>query len=435
VVAKRRRRVRKSASNIERSRKTHVPTTAWIALGSNLGDRGRNIDAAVAALAGVERVSRLRETDPVGGPAGQGRYLNGVAQIATEFSAREVLQRLHAIEADLGRVRNVKDGPRTIDLDLLAFGNQVVDESHLIVPHPRLQDRLFVLEPLAEIAAEWRHPVFEKSAAELLTSLRARQERLSTANSGRDLAGLRAMVTGSTSGIGRAMALALARAGADVIIHGRQSCDAAETTAAQCRGFGIRSCVMMADCGDTAACAELVDAAWREWEGLDIWIHNAGADTLTGAGAKASFADKLQTLLDVDVRGTIVATRRVGHWMKQRGQGSIVTIGWDQAETGMDGDSGQLFAAAKGAVMAFAKSLSLSLAPEVRVNVIAPGWIRTAWGETASAAWQERVRRETPLGTWGTPDDVAATARWLVSPAARFISGQTIRVNGGAVRG
>ena len=66
---------------------------------------------------------------------------------------------------------------------------------------------------------------------------------------------------------------------------------------------------------------------------------------------------------------------------------------------------------------------------------LAPGWIKTAWGEHASASWQERVRRETPLERWGTPDDVAKTARWLVSPAAAFITGQTIRVNGGAVRG
>ena len=100
----------------------------------------------------------------------------------------------------------------------------------------------------------------------------------------------------------------------------------------------------------------------------------------------------------------------------------------------MDGDSGQLFAASKGAVMAFARSLAVSLAPEVRVNCIAPGWIRTAWGETASAAWQERVRRETPLGVWGLPEDVAAAAAWLASPAAAFMTGQTIRVNGGAVR-
>jgi 3-oxoacyl-[acyl-carrier protein] reductase len=109
-------------------------------------------------------------------------------------------------------------------------------------------------------------------------------------------------------------------------------------------------------------------------------------------------------------------------------------MGWDQAETGMEGDSGELFAAGKGAVMAFTKSLARSLAPQVRVNCLAPGWIRTAWGSEASAQWQQRAVREAPLARWGTPEDVAATALWLASPAASFITGQVIRVNGGAVR-
>src|SRR6202022_955301 len=128
-------------------------------------------------------------------------------------------------------------------------------------------------------------------------------------------------------------------------------------------------------------------------------------------------------------------SREVVRRMKERGTGVLLNMGWDQADTGMEGDSGQLFAAAKAAVMAFTKSLALTLAPEVRVNCLAPGWIRTAWGEKASQAWQERVRRETPLARWGTPEDVARTARWLVSPAAAFITGQVIRINGGAVRG
>jgi 3-oxoacyl-[acyl-carrier protein] reductase len=112
----------------------------------------------------------------------------------------------------------------------------------------------------------------------------------------------------------------------------------------------------------------------------------------------------------------------------------MLNVGWDQAETGMEGDSGELFAASKGAVMAFSKSLALSLAPAVRVNCLAPGWVRTAWGEKASSAWQERVLRETPLRRWGTPEDVASVARWLASPAAEFLTGQVVRINGGAVR-
>jgi NAD(P)-dependent dehydrogenase (short-subunit alcohol dehydrogenase family) len=168
--------------------------------------------------------------------------------------------------------------------------------------------------------------------------------------------------------------------------------------------------------------------------GLDVLVCNAGADTLTGDAAKWSFDEKLEALLDVDLKGTMRLSRDIGARMKTRGRGVILTIGWDQAETGMEGDSGQLFAAVKGAVMSFTRSLALDLAPEVRVNCLAPGWIRTAWGETAGPAWQERVRRETPLGVWGLPEDVAAAAVWLASPAAAYVTGQTIKINGGAVK-
>jgi 3-oxoacyl-[acyl-carrier protein] reductase len=136
----------------------------------------------------------------------------------------------------------------------------------------------------------------------------------------------------------------------------------------------------------------------------------------------------------VDVRATLLLGREVGRRLKAAGGGVLLNMGWDQAESGMEGDSGELFAASKGAVMAFTKSLALSLAPEVRVCCLAPGWVRTSWGENASATWQERVRRETPLERWGRPEDVAAAARWLVSPAAAYLTGQVMRVNGGAVR-
>ena len=190
----------------------------------------------------------------------------------------------------------------------------------------------------------------------------------------------------------------------------------------------------MADLGDRSAGDRLVEACWSTWEGVDAWLHLAGADTLTGPTARSEFDAKLDILWQVDVVSTMRLCRAVGRLMAERGSGVIVTMGWDQAETGMEGDSGQLFGAAKAAVMAFSKSLALTLAPAVRVNCLAPGWIRTAWGETASAAWQERVRRETPVRRWGAPADVAAAARWLVSPAAAYVTGQILRVNGGAVR-
>src|SRR5206468_12553954 len=132
----------------------------------------------------------------------------------------------------------------------------------------------------------------------------------------------------------------------------------------------------------------LVDEAWDLWGGLDAWLQVAGADTLTGPAAREGFDAKLDRLLAVDVVATLRLCRAVGRRMKERGAGSIVTMGWDQAETGMEGDSGELFAATKGAVLAFTRSLALSLAPEVRVNAVGPGWVKTAWGEPASKPWQ-----------------------------------------------
>ena len=250
----------------------------------------------------------------------------------------------------------------------------------------------------------------------------------------RPLSGLRAAVLGSTTGIGRATAWARAAAGADVIVHGRSSRAQAEQTAASCRVCGVRAEVLLADLADRAAGDRFVNEAWSLWGGLDAWLHIAGADTLTGANARRSFDEKLDLLLAVDVVATMRLCREVGRRMKEQGGGCIVTMGWDQAETGMEGDSGELFAATKGAVMAFTRSLALSLAPSVRVNALAPGWIKTKWGETASPVGQERAVRETPLRRWGTPEDVARVARFLVSPEAGFLTGQVVRVNGGAVR-
>jgi 3-oxoacyl-[acyl-carrier protein] reductase len=249
-----------------------------------------------------------------------------------------------------------------------------------------------------------------------------------------DLKGYRTTVLGSTSGIGRAVALSLAEAGADVIVHGRSSRDAAEEVAAAIRDRGRRSTVIMADLAIREAGDWLVEEAWSLWGGLDAWLHIAGADTLTGAAARLPFDEKLDLLWDVDVAATIRLCRAVGRLMTSQGSGVILTMGWDQAEKGMEGDSGELFAATKGAIMAFTRSLALSLAPTVRVNSLAPGWIKTEWGETASRAWHDRVVRETPMARWGTPEDVAKVACFLVSPAANFLTGQILRINGGAVR-
>ena len=244
------------------------------------------------------------------------------------------------------------------------------------------------------------------------------------------LRGRAAVVTGSSSGIGRAIVLELARAGADVLVHARLNRKGADEAAGEIRARGRDANVILADFGELAAQDGFVAAAWS-WRPIDIWVNNAGVDVLTGAAANWSFEEKLAVLWKVDVVSTLRLSRDVGGRMRERGHGAILNMGWDQAETGMAGDSGEMFAAAKGAVMAATRSLAESLAPAVRVNCLAPGWIRTEWGQHASDEWQQRARNESLLARWGEPEDVARVARFLVSPAAEFINGQVIHINGG----
>ncbi len=133
---------------------------AAIGLGSNLGDRAQHIAKATAALAELGRlvrVSSLYETAPIGGPD-QGPYLNAVAVIDTELTAHELLERCLAIEREAGRERRERWGPRIIDLDVLLYGDQAVVEDDLSVPHPRMTERRFVLEPLLEVWPDARLP-------------------------------------------------------------------------------------------------------------------------------------------------------------------------------------------------------------------------------------------------------------------------------------
>ena len=125
-------------------------TRAYIGVGANLGDREATIRDALAALPGVVGVSQLRETDPVG-VVDQPPFLNGAVALETELAPRELLDALLAVERELGRERRERWGPRTIDLDLLLYGDETIDEPGLTVPHPRLHERRFALEPLLDL--------------------------------------------------------------------------------------------------------------------------------------------------------------------------------------------------------------------------------------------------------------------------------------------
>lgn len=132
-------------------------TTCYIGIGSNLGERQFNLHMAIKELrklftTRVTKVSSVIETVPVGGPAGQGMYLNGVVEMETELPPYQLLKELQRIESFLGRVRTVQDAPRIIDLDILLYGDYCINEEALCIPHPRMLERDFVLVPLREIA-------------------------------------------------------------------------------------------------------------------------------------------------------------------------------------------------------------------------------------------------------------------------------------------
>lgn len=149
---------------------------AYIALGSNLGNRAEHLEKAIQALKKKLKISDLKkspiyETEAVGGPKGQKKYFNSVIEFETKLSPRELLQKLLEIETYLGRKRSVKNAPRTIDLDLLFYGDQIINKPGLEVPHPRLHERWFVLKPLADLAPEWVHPILKKSVKEMLKQI------------------------------------------------------------------------------------------------------------------------------------------------------------------------------------------------------------------------------------------------------------------------
>jgi 2-amino-4-hydroxy-6-hydroxymethyldihydropteridine diphosphokinase len=135
-------------------RQPRSPVRAFLALGSNLGDRRAYLSSALERIPDVVAVSQLYETDPVGGPPGQGAYLNCVVELRTTRSSRELLAAAQAAEAAAERVRVERWGPRTLDVDVLLVGEDKVDEPDLVVPHPRMWERGFVLVPLADLAPE-----------------------------------------------------------------------------------------------------------------------------------------------------------------------------------------------------------------------------------------------------------------------------------------
>ncbi len=275
-----------------------------------------------------------------------------------------------------------------------------------------------------------------------------------------------ALITGSGRGIGRAVALRFAQEGAVVIVNYAHNDCEGSSVVDEIRALGREAIAIEADVSSGEQVKRMVEMAVRAFDRVDIWMNNAGADivaefadnvgevALPHPGGAINLAPtegapgrdgvslagetleerKLQRLLDVDVKGTFLCCRAIAPVMQAQGGGCIINMSWDHAISGgMAGAYSTMFAAAKGAVHSLSMSLARELAPTIRVNVIAPGWIRTNLTQHWAEDVQEAFLQETPMKRWGEPGDVAEAALYLASPEAAFITGQVIIVNGGVV--
>lgn len=242
------------------------------------------------------------------------------------------------------------------------------------------------------------------------------------------------LVTGGSSGIGRAIALAAAGAGADVALTYRVNVEGARETERAITAIGRRAAALQFDATNDQSLRALGPAAREALGRIDVWVNNAGADILTGPAASLTAPEKLDLLLGVDLRGTVLASWQAAEILgAQETGGVIINMSWDHVLTGMAGLNPQMFAAVKGGVLAFSKSLARSVAPRVRVNVVAPGWVATSFGTSLDEDTRARVAETTPLKRWGTPGDIAGAVVFLASPAAAFMTGHTLIVGGGIV--
>lgn len=250
-----------------------------------------------------------------------------------------------------------------------------------------------------------------------------------------DLSNKIVAVTGASSGIGRETAIQAAKSGASLILHYNQNRKGLESTVNEVSKFGAQCKAIQADFNSRSGHDDFCVTAWNWKNRIDVLVNNAGGDVLTNERKQWSLDQKLEFLWNVDVLSCIHLSREIGAKMKAydsfESTPAIINIGWDQAISGQAGDSGEIFSVTKGAIMCFSKSIAKSLAPNVRVNCVAPGWIQTSWGSTTSDYWDARAKGESLLHRWGVPADIASTICFLASDESEFINGQIIELNGG----
>lgn len=239
-----------------------------------------------------------------------------------------------------------------------------------------------------------------------------------------------AIVTGAARGIGRAIALELANAGAKVVINYAGRADKAEEVVRQIQEAGGEALAIQADVSQIEQVDKLVQTAIERFGKVDILVNNAGIarDNLLLRMKETDW----DAVLNTNLKGMFLCTKAVSKGMLKKRFGAIVNI---TSVVGISGNAGQAnYAAAKAGVIGFTKSVAKELAPRgIRVNAVAPGYIFTDMTETLAEEVKDEIKRGIPLGRIGLPEDVAKVVLFLVSPAASYMTGQTLCVDGGMI--
>lgn len=244
------------------------------------------------------------------------------------------------------------------------------------------------------------------------------------------LKGKKALITGASRGIGRAIALSFAENGADIFINYASSSEEAEKLAEEIRTMGRRAEIFRADVSDFSAAEEMVSVMKKTMGSVDILVNNAGItrDNLVLRMSEEDFDDVLR----INLKGSFNCSKHAGRIMLKQKQGKIINI---SSVVGITGNAGQVnYSASKAGILGMTKSFAREFAPRgINVNALAPGFIATDMTDRLSEDIREKISGDIPLGKMGTAEDVAKAALFLASDLSSYITGQTLSVDGGMV--
>ena len=242
------------------------------------------------------------------------------------------------------------------------------------------------------------------------------------------------VITGATGGIGSAIARRLASETAGLLLHGNTNTAGLSGLAGE---LGARACTadLLTESGRGTLFSAFEDWAedYPDAESVSF-VFAAGADLMTPAMKSLPFEERARRAAELDLFAPVILARRFAGWRAHRRggvSGAVLFFSWDGAFRGMEGETAQIYTLTKGGLAAFAQSLAQDQAGKMRVLTISPGWIATAWGKRAGAAADERVSRESLSGRWGTPEETADLAAFLLSDRARYLNAVNIPLNGG----